>query len=65
MASEGTLILCSKCRKRVTEGERTASHTCPKCDHRGPNAIKSMDVVFVYGWERPWWVRIMHRLNFW
>jgi uncharacterized CHY-type Zn-finger protein len=61
MASGSTLIKCVNCRKRLSEEQRTASHTCPKCNHRGTNALKTVEVFFVYSFERPWYVRWWHR----
>ena len=61
MASDGTLIQCAKCRKSLTEAQRVASHTCPKCKHRGTNAVSSVDVIFVYRWERSKWYKFWRR----
>ena len=58
MSSGSTLIKCVRCRKRLTEQQRTASHTCPKCNYRSPNAINSVAVIFVYSFERPWYIRL-------
>ena len=42
-----TVMHCVSCKKQLNDGERMYNHgTCPKCGHRGENAVTIVDCVF-------------------
>lgn len=58
MAVGITKIVCVSCRKSLTEAQRTSGGTCPKCKHRGDNAVDAVEVLFVFEIRYPWYQKL-------
>lgn len=55
-------IVCASCKEQLTDDERIHSHgRCPKCNHRGTNALTTVDVIFVSVYVRAWYERLLPR----